>query len=79
MRMAKHAKMLWKLEIFHGLLSFLVIKLSNCFPEQAGSKTANIYLRLTVWENDQMSADNFGGTVYKEANVTWQDENYTEA
>lgn len=25
-----------------------------------------------------MSADNFGGTVYKEVNVMWEEENYTQ-
>lgn len=25
-----------------------------------------------------MPADNFGGAVYKEVNVTWQEENYTQ-
>lgn len=37
------------------------------------SKTANVYLRTTLLENDLMSAEHFGGVVYKEVNVTWQD------
>lgn len=42
------------------------------------SKTANVYLKITLLENDLMSAEHFGGVVYKEVNDTWQEENHTQ-
>lgn len=38
------------------------------------SKIAVVYLRIAISDNDLMCAEHVGGAVYKEVNVTWQEE-----
>lgn len=67
------------IRIFYNFtFPLVVIKMSDYAAQQAMSKIAIVYLRITILDNDLMFAEHFGGVVYKEVNVTWQEENNTQ-